>query len=136
LGDEGTQATAAGNLAEVEMGLGHWAEAARHQRTCLEFALEIGAPFLVAFSLIIAARLAEIAGDLETAVALHGQADVLLEKTGFALYDSDRRVSDEMLKRAEERLGSDAFDAARATGRAMEVSAAAQRADEVFRATQ
>jgi len=136
LGDEGTQATAAGNLAEVEMGLGHWAEAARHQRTCLEFALEIGAPFLVAFSLIVAARLAETLDDLETAVTLHGQADVLLEKTGFAMYDSDRRVSDEMLKRAEERLGSDAFDAARATGRAMEVTAAAQRADEVFRATQ
>ena len=135
LGDEGTLASA-GNLAEVEMGLGHWAEAARHQRACLEGALEIGAPFLVAFSLIIAARLAETAGDPETAVTLHGQADVLLETTGFTMYDSDRRVSDQMLKRAEERLGSHGFEVARAAGRALSVTDAAALADEVLRATQ
>ena len=136
LGDEGTEASAAGNLAEVEMGLGHWAEAARHQRVCLEGALEIGAPLLVALSLVLAARLAETAGELVTAVTLHGHADVLLETTGFTMYDSDRRVSDEMLKRAEEQLGTDAFDEALAAGRALDVTEAAAIADDVLRAAQ
>jgi hypothetical protein len=136
LNDETNEAHAAGNLAEVEMGLGNWASAARHQRACLARALEIGAPVMVAFSIIVAARLAEAADDPTTAVTLHGQADVLLETTGFALYDADRRLSDEMLKRAEERLGSDAFAAARATGRALTVMDAAALADEVLRAAQ
>jgi len=134
LRDEVNEANAAGNLAEVEMGLGHWAEAARNQRTCLERALEIGAPVMVAFSLIVAARLAEADGRSDTAVTLHGQADVLLETTGFALYDADRRLSDEMLKRAEELLGTDAFEAARTAGRALSITDAATLADEVLRA--
>jgi len=98
--------------------------------------LEIGALVMVAFSLIVAARLAETAERWETAVSLHGQADALLDATGFALYDADRRSSDEMLKRAEEQLGSEAFAAAQAVGRGLDVTAAAALADEVLQAAQ
>ena len=49
LGLEANIASAHGNLAELAMHLEHHAVAATHQQACLELALEIGQPVLIAF---------------------------------------------------------------------------------------
>jgi tetratricopeptide (TPR) repeat protein len=132
LGDEVYQAIAEGNLAEIALRRGDVVGAARHQRECLTLALALGVPAMVAFSLIVAARIAADGEQWNTAAALHAKAEALLETTGLALYDEDRRLSDEMLTRASEALGKAAFAAADDDGRALDVVAASELATEVL----
>ena len=89
---------------------------------------------MVAFSMIVAARLAASSGDWSTATTLHGHAELILETTGIALYDADQRLSDEMLKAAREQLGEDAFASARADGQALGLPEVAAVADGVLSA--
>ena len=56
-GHEAFLTGAEGNLAEIALRLGDTVSAARHQRSCLESAIALGQPALVAYSLIVAARL-------------------------------------------------------------------------------
>ena len=132
LGDESFQASAHGNLAEIALRRGDDVAAAQHQRACLALALELGAPAMVAFSLIVAARLTANADRWETATVLHAQAETILDAIGLALYDDDRKLSDAMLEAARTRLGFVAFSDAVATGRALPVPDAARLADEVL----
>lgn len=135
LGDESFQASAHGNLAEIAMRRGDEVAAARHQRACLTLALELGAPAMVAFSLIVAARLSASAERWETATRLHAQAETILDAIGLALYADDRKLSDAMLEAARSQLGFVAFSDAIAAGRALPVPAAAALADEVLAAS-
>jgi predicted ATPase/class 3 adenylate cyclase len=132
LGDELFQAFAEGNLAEIALRRGDVAGAAGHQHECLTLALALGAPVMVAFSLIVAARIAADGEEWETAATLHAKAEAVLESTGLALYDEDRRLSDEMLAAARDRLGEAAFAAAADDGRALELVAAAASAARVL----
>ena len=106
--------------------------AASHQRACLALALELGAPAMVAFSLIVAARLTATAEHWETATVLHAQAETILDAIGLALYEDDRKLSDAMLEAARSHLGFGAFSDAVAKGRALPVPEATELADEVL----
>jgi tetratricopeptide (TPR) repeat protein len=134
LGDELYQASAEGNLAEIRLRLGDAAGAASHQKACLRLALELGAPVMVAFSLIIAARIAAGQGQWETTARLHAHAESILESTGLALYDEDRKTSEALLTRARGQLGDSGFERAAASGRALGLLDAAATADALLSA--
>jgi predicted ATPase len=106
LGYEGYITSAHGNLAEVAMRLGETGTAAHHQRACLQLATAQGFLPMVAFSLIVAARLAGIAEVWEIATRLQTKADALLEKIGLVLYEDDRREIDRLLDDARTALGA------------------------------
>ena len=132
LGDRVFEASALGNLAEVALRRDDPAAAARHQRSCLELALELGAPAMVGFSLIVAARLSAADGKWDIATRLHSQAESILDATGLVLYEDDQRLSDLMLEGARFELGDLAFGAARAEGRSLDLPAAAALADRML----
>jgi hypothetical protein len=134
LGDEGFQISAEGNLAEVALRTGDVAAAARHQGVCLELAMEVGASVMVAFSLIVAARIGAGDGAWELATRLHAHAESILDATGVALYDDDLRLSEEMLADARRALGEAAFEAEVASGRALDLASAATLGREVLTA--
>jgi hypothetical protein len=132
LGDEVYAASAHGNLAELAIRAGDVTAAATHQRACLTLALALGAPVMIAFSLIVAARITGEDGDWDRATKLHAQAESVLEATGLALYDDDRRVSEAMVGAARRELGERRFAEATEAGRALDLPAAATLADEVL----
>lgn len=132
VGYEGYITSAYGNLAEVSLRLGEFQAAAHNQRRCLELAVAQGAVPLVAFSLIVAARLAGSRGDWEEAVRLHARADALLEEIGLVLYEDDRRESDELLTAAKQALGDDEFDQVSRQGEAVGLPEAIDEATAVF----
>lgn len=134
LGYEGYVATAHGNLAEVALRLGDMPAAARHQRSSLSLAVAQGTPAPVAFSLIVAARIAGWREDWETAVSLHAAAERQLEEIGLALYDDDQKESEALLSRARDHLSEPAFEEAR--GRILDLPDAIQVADEVLASTE
>lgn len=121
-----------GNLAEVALRLGDTEQAAFHQRSCLELALAQRSLTMIAFSLIVAARLAGDEGRWETAVQLHARAEVLLAETGLTLYEDDQQQSDRLLADARGELGDAEFDRATQAGRRLAVDDAAELADEVL----
>jgi predicted ATPase/class 3 adenylate cyclase len=132
LGDQVFEASAEGNLAEIALRRSDHRAAAQHQRACCDLALQLGMPVMVAFSLIVAARIASARENWTSAAELHAQADVILERTGIVLYDSDRTASDEMLSWVEQHLGQDQYRSVQAVGRGMGLPAASQLADSVF----
>ncbi|HEX4978510.1 MAG TPA: adenylate/guanylate cyclase domain-containing protein [Acidimicrobiales bacterium] len=132
LGDPVLEAPARSNLAEIALRRGDLVAAARHQRRSMGLGLELGAPVMVAFGLIVAARLLGARGGWADAVRLHAHADVVLERTGLVLYDEDRKASDELAARALASLGADRYGAAMSAGRAMELPDAASLADRVL----
>lgn len=132
IGDEIYRSSAEGNLAEVALRRGDIAGAAEHQRACLELSLELGAPTMAAFSLIVAARIAAHDRAWPTAVSLHAAAESVLQRTGFVLYEDDRRISDEMLDEARRTLGGHQYDAASAAGSGLDLPAAAAIAGSVL----
>jgi predicted ATPase/class 3 adenylate cyclase/tetratricopeptide (TPR) repeat protein len=136
VGYETYVASAQGNLAEVAMRLGDSANAARHQDACLELAVADGSKALIAFSLIMAARLAGEAGAWAAATRLHAQGDALLEELGLALYDDDRLQSDELLAGAREELGDADYARNAAAGRDIDLLEAVALARSLFAKTQ
>ena len=132
LGDQVFEASAEGNLAEIALRREDYKAAAQHQRACCELALQLGMPVMVAFSLIVAARIGSAREDWSLAAELHAQADVILEQTGIALYESDRKASDDMRERVGRNLGRDAYLAAQAAGRTMDLPAAVGLANSLF----
>ena len=87
---------------------------------------------MVAFSMIVAARIAGWRDDWSTAVALHAKADEQLEQIGLVLYEDDRKESEALLDRAREQLGEKTFVASRSQGLEATLSDALQLADEVL----
>jgi predicted ATPase/class 3 adenylate cyclase len=132
LDDEVFQASAEGNLAEVAMRKNDVAAAARHQQACLDLGVELGAPVLVALSMIVAARIAAAEAAWRTAVLVLGHAFAVFDRTGFALHDADRRLTEQVLGDARQALGRATFDATFAEGRSLEAPAAVALAVEVL----
>jgi hypothetical protein len=126
-------ATTNGNLAEVHLQLGDEVAAARHQETCLELAREQRQPVLIAFSMMIAARLVARRGVTWQAVVLQSAADGLLEKAAYALYDEDVNVRAALVASARAALGEQRHRRATAEGRALDHEAAADLAAAVLR---
>lgn len=132
IGDDRYIASAEGNLAETAMRLGDVEAAAAHQRECLDISLTLGSPAMVAFSLIMAARVAGARQDWGTAVRLHARGEALLAEIGLMLYEDDRRESDALLAEARTRLGDEFFEGERRAGRDLEVTEATKLADSVL----
>ena len=134
LGYELFVASAHGNLAEVAMRQGRFDVAAHHQRECLDLGLALGSPVMVAYSLIVAARLAARGGRWDVATLLHSRADAMLDGTGISLYADDAAASAAMLADAKGHLGQPGFASSQAAGRDLQVHDAAALAGEVFAA--
>ncbi len=130
--EEALLSIAHGNIAEAAMRLEQTAVAARHQRASLELALALGQPVTVAYSLIVAARIAAANGDWENAVELQAHALTTLADIDHRLYDSDERLSDELLATGREQLGDAAFEHAQQTGRGLSVVDAVAMAEQVL----
>ncbi len=117
------------NLAETYLKLGDEPRTALHQLTALGLARATGQPVLVAFSLMVAARLAVGRARTADAVALQTCADRLLLEAEYALYDEDEDIRAGLLDRAAEVLGRDGYVLARNLGRELGVDAAADLAE-------
>jgi predicted ATPase/class 3 adenylate cyclase len=117
-------ATTHGNLAEARLQLGDAASAAAHQAISLELARALGQRVLIAFSMMIAARLTHA----REAAVLQAAADAALADASYALYDEDAEVRAALMASAREQLGDDEFDRAVAEGRGLDHDAAADLA--------
>ena len=91
---------------------------------------------MVAFSLIVAARVAGAEAWWETAVRLHAKAESMLSEVGLVLYEDDRRESDQLMADALDALGEDEFDESSGQGSALETPEAIGVADEVLAAAE
>lgn len=132
LGFESKIATAHANVAEAALALGRRVEAAEHQRACLDLAVVLGQPVMMAYSFIVASRLAALRHEWELAVRLQGSAGRILDDTGHALYTTDQRTLDEVRSAARAALGDAPFDAADAAGRRLDVLEATELATDLF----
>lgn len=132
-GVESFAATTHGNLAEAYLQTGNLHAAADHQRRCLVLARAHHQPVLVAFSVMVAARISADLGDPPAvAVRLQAVGDRLLEDAGYALYPEDLEVRAALLARAETNLGPERYRRAVAEGAALEVDDAADLADQIL----
>lgn len=131
-GVEPSAAIAHGNLAEALLQLGDYGEASRHQLASLEIAAALGQRAPVAFSLMVAARLAALDGRWDCTVEFQTAADSILRDVGYVLYDSDRAVRDELLQTARLHLDDTAYATATERGRAMDLGAAVTAASDVL----
>ena len=125
-------ATTHANLAEAHLTLGDETAAAHHQRRSLGLAREQRQPVLVAFSLMIAARLDAAREHPREAVMLQTKADELLAAAGYALYEEDDRVRADLRSVAAAALGQAGYADAVSSGRALSADAAASLAEQVL----
>ena len=133
IGHETLVAFALGNCAEVAIRRGDLGAAASHQLACLEVGMALGQPLAIVSSLILAARLAGVAGDFDVAARLQAGGDVMLEEIGFVLFEHDRQLSDHLLAEARKCLGDKTFLDEVAAGRGLEPDKAAALAADVLR---
>ena len=127
-------ATLHSNLAETYLRLGDEVAAAEHQVVSLGLARDWGQPVLIAFAMMVAARLASGRGRAREATMLEAKADELLAQTHYALYEEDEAIRARLLAGAAQCLGKDDFAAAQADGTALTVDAAADLAETVLAA--
>jgi hypothetical protein len=125
-------ATIHANLAESYLQLGAQRIAAHHQQIALDLSRQQGQPVLVAFSLMIAARLVAVRQRARDAVVLQTKADDLLAAADYALYDEDARVRDLLLGEAAARLGAAGYGAAVTAARATSAQCVADLAAEIL----
>jgi predicted ATPase/class 3 adenylate cyclase len=131
-GIEAHLATVHGNLAETYLRLGDEAAASRHQAISLGLARDWGQPVVIAFALMVAARLASAHGRAHEAIVLQAKADQLLAEADYALYDEDEAIRSRFLAEAASLVGDEELAAARAEGDALVVDAAADLAESVL----
>ena len=134
LGHDVNIATAHGNVAEVAMQIGDRLAAARHQLRCLELAEALGLPVMLAYSCILASRMAGQRGEWELAVHLQAGADAGLAATGHELYAADREGVDRFLDAASSELGGEVFDLAVEHGGRLAIGEATRLASGVLSA--
>jgi tetratricopeptide (TPR) repeat protein len=132
LGNTESRAVDLGNLAEIELLTGNPHAAARYQLECLAIALELGSLREVISAWVIAARLAAMSGDWETATRLQSASDAGMERIGLSLYPMDRAVSDDLLAEAPTHTGSSQFDTQREIGLTLAVTDATDEAERVL----
>lgn len=124
--------TVHGNLAETYLRLGNEPAAAHHQAISLGLARDWESPVLIAFGLMVAARMASGRGRSREAVILQTKADALLAEADYALYEEDERIRSELLSDASSSLGSDEYEDAAATGTSVTTDKAANLAEAVL----
>lgn len=139
LGDEVLLAHAHANVAEVALRRGRVAQAARHQRTCLDLALALGRTGMVAYGLLTAARIASLSPDADdegwaVAVQLVARALELIEDTGLGLHETDRLVTEQWIAAARARLGAERFAREELVGRRLGVDRALASSDDILAA--
>jgi predicted ATPase len=132
LGIGALQVTTHGNIAEALLRSGDLAGAARHQRGAMRMALEYGQPLLIAYSWMVAARLAAADGEWATAVRLQTAADEMLAETGHVMYPDDRAVADAVLVEARQQLGPGAFEDEQRRARSTTLDDLVALAEDVF----
>jgi predicted ATPase/class 3 adenylate cyclase len=125
-------ATLHNNLAETYLRLGDEAATAHHQAVSLGLARDWGQPVLIAFALMVAARLAAAHGRSREAIVLETKADEILADADYALYAEDEAIRAELLADAAARLGGEELDAAREEGSTLSVDSAADLAEGVL----
>ena len=131
-GIETNLATLHGNLAETHLRLGDEPAAARHQAVSLSLARDWAQPVVIAFAMMVAARLAAARGRSHHAIVLEAKADEILAEADYALYEEDQAIRSELLADAASRLGAEDFAAAQAEGAALTVDEAADLAERVL----
>ena len=132
LGDDRSAASAHGNLAELALRTGDVRGAARHQWTCLTLGLTLGSSVLVAYSAMLAARIAAGRGEWVTAARLQAGGEVVLEATGLVLYEEDRAAGAAVVVAAREHLGAAGLDEVTAAGRTLGLPELAALAEDVL----
>jgi predicted ATPase/class 3 adenylate cyclase len=125
-------ATTNGNLAEAQLQLGDEAAAAGHQAIALDLARAYGQSVVIAFSMMIAARLTAARGQSRQAVVLQSAADDVLAGASYVLYDEDAEVRAALMSAARSDMGETEFDRAVAEGRGLDNDAAADLAASVL----
>ena len=125
-------ATLHGNLAETYLRLGDEPAAARHQAVSLNLARDWAQPVVIAFAMMVAARLAAARGRSRHAIVLEAKADEILAEADYALYEEDQAIRAELLADAGSHVGPEDFAAAQAEGAALTVDAAADLAERVL----
>jgi predicted ATPase/class 3 adenylate cyclase len=131
-GHEAFLAGAEGNLAEIAFRLGDFSASACHQRVGLRLAMAFGQPVIIAYSLLLASRLAASCDDWATASTLAARAEAMLAETDQRLYEDDRNAQQRLTESAAAHLGAEAFASAWASGLALDGPAAAALADHVL----
>jgi predicted ATPase/class 3 adenylate cyclase len=121
-----------GNLAEAQLKMGDDAAAAGNQATALELARAYGKRVIVAFSMMIAARLTAARGQSRQAVVLQAAADVVLEGASFVLYDENAGVRATLMDTVRLDLGELEFERAMTEGRKLDSDDAADLAASVL----
>jgi hypothetical protein len=121
-----------GNLAEALLLIGDEPAAAGQQAMALELGRALDQPTMVAFSMMVAARLVFARGEAWRAVVLQSAADRALREASLALYETDADTRDTLMAAAREVLGSDDFGRAVAEGRDLDRDAAADLAATVL----
>ncbi|MGB9344810.1 MAG: adenylate/guanylate cyclase domain-containing protein [Ilumatobacteraceae bacterium] len=109
-------ASANGNVAEIALRRGDNPAAASYQLACLEEALVIGQPVMLAFSALLAAHLAGRLGQWAMAVRLQAAAVAGLDATGHRLYDFDVEELERLLADAGQHLDPEELEAENAAG--------------------
>jgi len=140
LGNISTLAQDLANLAEMCFRAGDLKDAAAYQLQALDLAMDVDDKVLVAFSIIVAARIIGQRKKWILAARLQTAADTLLADAGVVLYPADRALNDSLLAEAATHLGPEAFERQRSIGASLpiedaiiatrEVLAAADSADE------
>ncbi len=119
LGDRWLTALAHGNLAGATRDQGHLEQAVGLYRRALLMWQELGGTEGVIDCLAGLACTASAQGQPERAARLFGAAEGLAEATNHPVMPVDHALYEASLEAARSALGSDAFEAARADGRAM-----------------
>jgi tetratricopeptide (TPR) repeat protein len=112
------------NLGRVALHEQRLTDAVALLQESLELSRELGYREMIAYGLEGSAELDTALGHDERAALLLGAADALFEELGVALQDDDRETYERVVEELRARLGSDAFDAARAVGRGLRMEEA------------
>ncbi|MDH3678757.1 MAG: adenylate/guanylate cyclase domain-containing protein [Acidimicrobiia bacterium] len=132
LGDPKFISTVEGNLAEAFLRLGNRREAAQHQLSALEVGVQWGMAQVVAFALIVSARICAAENRWADAVLLHTVADDILDDLALPLHDQDRQLSDDMLLEAESHLDEIELESLTSRGRDFELPEAISAARSIL----
>ena len=113
-----------GNLAEIAYRQRDLVAAAEYQLAALHVAGQLDDRIAIAFSMILAGRIAHRRGEHTTFVQINAAGEAVLDTVGTVLYADDRNVTDELLAEARSILGPSEVDAAHEVGVAMDLPVA------------
>ncbi len=123
-----------GNLAEIAYRQRDLVAAAHYQLAALRVAGQLDDRIAIAFSMILAGRIAHRRGAHSTFVLINATGEAVLGTVGTVLYADHRNVTDELLAEARSILGPSEVDAAHEVGVAMDLPAAIAMTEAVLAA--